>query len=147
MTLRSKQAGKFENCCRVNADRGLIEQGKAITQFETRASLVVEIEKDRDVVPVGRDAMFTIRVYNGCRTQETGISVVATLPEGLQVLDRLKTVQGKISFPLIPRLAPGEDQEIKFRVRALKQGDQVLQLVAATDRYLGRTTPSRPRKR
>jgi uncharacterized repeat protein (TIGR01451 family) len=137
--LRSKQAGKFENVCHVQAKRGLNEQDAFVTEFEAGAALTVETERNRSYIYVGQEAEFTVRVFNGSKAAETGVSVVATVPEGLQILN-FKTTGQKISFPVITNLAPGGEQTATIRVRALKAGEHRLQVGAATNR----TGPDHP---
>jgi uncharacterized repeat protein (TIGR01451 family) len=132
LELRSRQAGKFENVCQVEK-HGTTEQASTVTQFEEGAALTVEMDKNRNVVTVGQEAEFTVRLFNGSKVEERNLSVVATLPEGLQALG-FDSPGPKIQFPVLARLAPGDERVITIRVRAVKEGKQQLQLGVVSDR-------------
>jgi uncharacterized repeat protein (TIGR01451 family) len=134
--LRSRHPGKFENVCQVHAARNLNEQDSTVTQFEESAALSLETAKNRNIAAVGEEASFTIRVFNGSKVKELGLSVTASLPDGLQCLN-FKTEGQKIRFPRIAQLARGEEQTTTIRVRVVKEGEQRLQVVAISDRTGG----------
>ena len=138
LTIRSRRAGNFNNVCIATAERGLTEQGHTRTVFEDRAGLAVEIDKDRDPLPLGQEALITLRLYNGGKVGETNLTVVATLPDGLQLLQIKEppgaaTVGAKITFPKARDFRAGEERIAVLRVRAVKTGVQRLQVEAATD--------------
>jgi uncharacterized repeat protein (TIGR01451 family) len=140
LELRSKQMGRFENVCQVE-HHGKTVQASAVTQFDAGAELSVEIEKNLTFLAVGQEAQVKIRLFNGSKVLENALSVVATQPEGLEILE-LKKEGDKTQFPVLPKLSPGEEQVITFRVRAIKPGEQRLELNVVTNR----TGPDHPIK-
>jgi uncharacterized repeat protein (TIGR01451 family) len=145
LTMRATRAGKFENVCTATADRGLTEQARAETSFEDLAALSLELERDRVSVAAGQEATFTVRVYNGQKAAQTNLSVVATLPEGLKLLDvngpTGSTTEGrKVRFPLVASLPARGERVATLRVRALAAGDQHFRVQVVTDA----TGPDKP---
>jgi uncharacterized repeat protein (TIGR01451 family) len=145
MTMRATRAGKFENVCTVTGDRGLTEQGRAETRFETGAVLAVEVDRDRQTAKPGEEATFIVRIFNGTKAAETNLAVVATLPEGLKLIEvkgptGSTTAGQKIRFPVVANLPAGSERVATIRVRALEAGVQTLQVEATSDS----TGPDKP---
>jgi uncharacterized repeat protein (TIGR01451 family) len=138
LTVKSRRDRKYINVCTATANGGLIEQAKTLTEFVKAGSLVTEIDRDRDVLVVGQEVIFTVRIFNGGKADETNLSAVATLPEGLALIEvrgptGSKTAGSKITFPVVAKLEPGGQRIATIRAKAVKPGLQSLQVALVSD--------------
>jgi uncharacterized repeat protein (TIGR01451 family) len=138
LTVQAKQRGTFKNVCKATASGDLVEQGAAETQFEDAGSLVTEIDRDKEVVKVGDQVTFTVRIFNGGKADEANLSAVATLPDGLAVIEvrgptGSKTAGAKITFPVVAKLEPRSERIATIRAKAVKPGAQILRLSVVSD--------------
>jgi uncharacterized repeat protein (TIGR01451 family) len=133
LTIRASRAGTLKNVCIGTADRGLIEQGLATTEFDSPSGL--EIDKERDKLTVGQETTVTLRIYHGGKPGKAALKASATLPEGLQLVEVKEppgsTVAGqKIDFPEARDFAAGQERRAILRVRATKPGSQRIDVEA-----------------
>jgi uncharacterized repeat protein (TIGR01451 family) len=138
VTVQGRREGTFTSVCKATADRGLIEQAKAETRFQAVGSLVAEIDRDRDVLAVGQEVTFTLRVFNGGKGDESNLSAQAVLPAGLALIEVKgapgnKSVGQTIQFPVLAKLVAGSEIGATIRARAIKPGAQRLAVQVVTE--------------
>jgi uncharacterized repeat protein (TIGR01451 family) len=139
LVVRAKKPGTFRNVCTASADRGLSEQAKTATTFTTATGLVLEVDKGSDPTELSERVLLTVRAVNTGKANETSVSVVVTVPEGLTALEvqgmpDAAIRDGKVILPVVGRLPPGREQAAVIRLRADRAGDYTVTVQATSDR-------------
>jgi uncharacterized repeat protein (TIGR01451 family) len=107
--------------------RGLRAESELMTKVEGLAALLVEMVDTEDPIEAGGDTAYEVRITNTGSKTETGIKLVATVPEKMQ----FKNAQGparyqeegrRIVFEPIEQLAPRADAIFRINVKALQAG-------------------------
>jgi uncharacterized repeat protein (TIGR01451 family) len=138
LTVKSKQRGAFKNVCHAKADRDLREQAVAKTDFEDRAALAVEIDRDRDPLVYGQEATVTLTCFNGTQAGVPNLSAVLTLPAGLRLLQVVepagsRVIGQQVVFPVARDFPAGQERRALLRVRAVGMGVQRIEARGTTE--------------
>ncbi|MFO0880840.1 MAG: DUF11 domain-containing protein [Gemmataceae bacterium] len=144
LVVKSRRAGTFRSISTATADRGLTEQGRVETRFEEQNGLALEIDPAQDAVEQGREVDVVVRVRNAGLANESNVSLVITLPDGLRLLAIPGVVGQDVKGPVITlpkrNLAAGSASYITLRLEGEKAGPQRLTVDVSSDRV---TTPVR----
>jgi uncharacterized repeat protein (TIGR01451 family) len=139
LVVRARRAGTLKNFCTMTADRGVTEQGKAVTKFVQAKGLALELDKSSDPVQPDGRLTLTVRAVNAGESDEKNVSVVVKLPEGLTALEvrdlpKSTIKDGKVVLPALASVAAGREQAAVIELRADKVGDYTIQAEATSDR-------------
>src|SRR5438045_1187119 len=112
----------------VQAERGLEAVGAARLHVEGVPALLLEVVDLDDPVEVGAETTYEIRVFNQGSNPCTGLSVLATIPVGMQPESATgpapHRVQGQqVIFEPLAKLAPRADALYRIRVKCKKAGE------------------------
>jgi len=125
LTLQAAKAGELINRASARADGAANVVAEARTSFEGASGLTVEIDKSHDPLPVGKKAIYTIKIINQGSAEATNLSLVVALPDELKPLDPKGPSKGqllgqKVAFDPLEKLAAGGEAVYTLEVEALK---------------------------
>jgi uncharacterized repeat protein (TIGR01451 family) len=127
LALRSQEAGKVCNRAVVRAERGLVAQAEACTDFIGVSALLMEVVDTDDPVEVGAETSYVISVRNQGTVAATNLRIEASVPEEMDInrvtgpTDHRKDGRRIIFQPLT--LQAQSDARYVVYVRAIKPGD------------------------
>jgi uncharacterized repeat protein (TIGR01451 family) len=122
------------------AGLGLAAEGEQIVQVEQSAELVHSVNDLEEVIEVGSETMYEIRVTNTGTKAATNVRVAALLPAEMQALGgegptRAAGDAQKVIFEPLARLNPQEEVIFKVQVQGLKPGDHLVRVQLASDEW------------
>lgn len=133
LRVRGKAPGQFHNEVVARTESREEVRSTAKVQVEGRASLAVTLRAQTEAVEVGRSTVYEIHVINQGTTFATGITVTASLPEGMAGGNcggptpfRLDGQQ--VTFGPLARLEP--KGEAKYLISALAQAPGAMRFLA-----------------
>ena len=137
--LQAKDPGKFIYFCTARAKGGLVEQGRATTQFVDPSALEVELDRMTGGTPlkVRGEVSYSLRLRNGGGKVNTNVDVIVTIPEELELIELKAPTSSrpkgpKVNLPRMTRLIAGSDTAI-LRFTAIKAGAAKLSVKAVSD--------------
>jgi uncharacterized repeat protein (TIGR01451 family) len=142
LTLRARREGKLDTVVRASADRGLTARGGATTEFDAAAGLTLDIDKDRDPLPVGGEAVLTLRLRNRTAAAAKVTELRVTLPDQLKVA----RVSGPgteapdkqtVTFAPPAAVAAGAEAVFAIAVRGQKPGTGPIRTELSTEALAG----------
>ncbi len=112
----------------IQADRNITAKVETSFNVEGIAALRLEVVDLEDPVSVGGELNYEIRVYNQGSCPCTGITIQATIPDGLQPLNgtgptNYRTQGSQFAFESLPKLATKADAVYRIKVRGVHPGD------------------------
>jgi uncharacterized repeat protein (TIGR01451 family) len=123
------------------ADLGLVVAGEQIVQVEQSAELLHTVKDADEVIEVGSETAYLIKVSNVGTKAATNVRVVALLPDGLEG----KAGEGptgpgagnaaQIVFEPLGKLEPGEEVTFKVLAQGVKAGDHIVRVQLASDEW------------
>jgi uncharacterized repeat protein (TIGR01451 family) len=127
IVLQAQSAGRICNKVEAQAEPGLNEKAETCTDFAGLSALSLEVEDSEDPVEVGGTTTFSITVRNQGSKPATGLSIVATVPEQLEVIRAAGAADNhkdgrKIVYNALTLRAGGEAR-YRVEARALRPGD------------------------
>jgi uncharacterized repeat protein (TIGR01451 family) len=125
VVLSSKIAGNYCNGAAVATAQGLRDSAQSCTLWKGIAAILLEVVDDPDPVPVGTSTLYTIRVTNQGNADLHNISTLAEYEnEVVPVSTQQGKVEGqKVTFPVVPVLAPKASFTYTITVRGAKAAD------------------------
>lgn len=118
--------------------RGLRAEADLVTKVEGVAAMLVELVDTEDPIEAGGETGYEVRITNTGSKTETGIKVVATIPEKMQFTSAQGPVRYKeegktVVFDTIEKLAPRADAIIRLHVKALEPGVTRMKIQVSSD--------------
>ena len=122
------------------AGLGLAAEGEQLVQVEQSAELVHAVNDVEEVIEVGSETTYEIRVTNTGTKAATNVRVAALLPTEMQALGgegptRAEGDAQKVIFEPLARLNPQEEVIFKVQVQGLKPGDHIVRVQLASDEW------------
>jgi uncharacterized repeat protein (TIGR01451 family) len=101
---------------------------RAATRVQTIAALLLEVRDRDDLVRVGEDAVYTIRVRNQGSGPDRNVQIVATLPPQMTLVKAGGATDARVDGPRITfaplaALAPGQDATWTVDAKAASAAD------------------------
>ncbi|HEX5104235.1 MAG TPA: hypothetical protein VFV87_10515 [Pirellulaceae bacterium] len=123
-----------------HANLGLAAEGEQIVQVEQSAELVHSVNDVEEVIEVGSETTYEIRVTNTGTKAATNVRIAAQLPAEMQALGgegptRATGDAQKVIFEPLARLNPQEEVIFKIQVQGLKPGDHIVRVQLASDEW------------
>jgi len=137
LKLMAVETGKHPLQVEGRAQRNVQADYMHPVHVEGVAALRFEVFHKGSAVEIGADKVYEIKVTNDGTEAATQVSVEAELSKGLQALGGNGPLQAsvagtRVSFGLLPRLAPRADTSFFIHVRAQTPGEHVVRFVVAS---------------
>lgn len=122
------------------ADLGLAVAGEQTVQVEQSAELLHTVKDADEVIEVGSETSYEIRVTNTGTKAATNVSVTAILPAGMQGLSgegptRAAGDATQIVFEPLAKLAPQEEVIYRVQVQGVAPGDHLVRVQLSSDEW------------
>jgi uncharacterized repeat protein (TIGR01451 family) len=107
--------------------RGLRTESEMVTRVEGVSAMALDLTNAEDLIEVGAETTYEVRVANTGSKTETDIKLVAVMPDKMEFKNVVSPVphhlEGKsIIFDPIEKLAPRAEATVKITVKALEAG-------------------------
>jgi uncharacterized repeat protein (TIGR01451 family) len=107
--------------------RGLRTESEMVTRVEGVSAMALDLTNAEDLIEVGAETTYEVRVANTGSKTETDIKLVAVLPDKMEFKNVVSPVphhvEGKsIIFDPIDKLMPRAEATVKITVKALEAG-------------------------
>jgi uncharacterized repeat protein (TIGR01451 family) len=117
---------------------GLTATGEQTVQVEQVAELVHTVKDLDEVIEVGSETTYEIRVMNKGTKAATNVRVAALMPAGMAALNgdgptRASGDATQIAFAPLERLNPQEEVVYKVQVQSKQAGDQIVRVQLSAD--------------
>ncbi|MFO0955851.1 MAG: hypothetical protein U0800_00095 [Isosphaeraceae bacterium] len=112
-------------------DRDLLENARFDTEIQGKADVRIKANERNGILDVGEIAEFEISLENRGTKEAVQVTVSAELTKNLKVVEtdhdgderaQFDAESGRLVFPVIPRMAPGNVQRILIRAKAVSPG-------------------------
>jgi uncharacterized repeat protein (TIGR01451 family) len=118
--------------------RGLRAESELTTKVEGVAAMLVELVDTDDPIESTAETSYEVRITNTGSKTETGIKLVATIPDKMQFKNATGPVryreEGKtVVFETIEKLAPRADAIFRINCKALEQGNVRFKIQVTSD--------------
>jgi uncharacterized repeat protein (TIGR01451 family) len=122
------------------ADLGLAVAGEQLVQVEQSAELLHTVKDADEVIEVGSETAYLIKVSNVGTKAATNVRVVALLPDGIQGTagegpTRATGNASQIVFEPLAKLEPQEEVTFKVLATGVKAGDHIVRVQLASDEW------------
>jgi uncharacterized repeat protein (TIGR01451 family) len=122
------------------AGLGLAAEGEQIVQVEQSAELVHSVNDVEEVIEVGSETTYEVRVANKGTKAATNVRISALLPAEMQALGgegptRASGDAQKVIFEPLARLNPQEEVVFKIQVQGVKPGDHIVRVQLSSDEW------------
>jgi uncharacterized repeat protein (TIGR01451 family) len=122
------------------ADLGLTVAGEQIVQVEQSAELLHTVKDADEVIEVGSETTYLIKVSNVGTKAATNVRVVALLPPEIRGTagegpTRATGDATKIVFEPLARLNPQEEVTFKVQVQGVAAGDHIVRVQLSSDEW------------
>ncbi len=111
------------------ADDALAASAEALTEVEAMANLAIDVEDSPSPVPVGSDAVYSVRVRNRGTKAAENVEIVAYFSRGVEPVSaeggEHRIGPGQVVFTPIASLLPGADAVFTIRARATQPGNHI----------------------
>jgi uncharacterized repeat protein (TIGR01451 family) len=102
------------------------------------AALTVDIRNGDNVIEVGAETTYEIRVLNQGTGPDTNVQVMAILPDGMEPrpaesLDAFRVAGRQIVFQPMARLDPGQEAMYRVRAACKRAGDWRFKIQLTSD--------------
>ncbi len=140
LTTLPVEAGEQRLRIEAKADLGLAVAGEQIVQVEQSAELLHTVKDADEVIEVGSETAYLIKVSNVGTKAATNVRVVALLPEGIQGTagegpTRATGNAAQIVFEPLAKLEPQEEVTYKVLVQGVKPGDHIVRVQLSSDEW------------
>ena len=120
------------------AGLGLTAADEQVVQVEQSAEVVVNVKDSDEVIEVGSETTYEIRVTNTGTKAATNVRIVARMPEGMAAVNgegptRAAGDASQITFDPLARLNPQEEVIYKVLVQGRQAGDHIVKVQFSTD--------------
>ncbi|MDX1943946.1 MAG: hypothetical protein SFU86_00960 [Pirellulaceae bacterium] len=122
------------------ADLGLSVAGEQSVQVEQSAELLHAVKDADEVIEVGSETTYEIRVSNTGTKAATNVRIVALLPAEMKGLagegpTRAAGDASRIVFEPLARLNPREEVVFKVQVQGIAPGDHIVRVQLSSDEW------------
>ncbi len=140
LTVRANQFGRYVNRANVRSDQTLLREAMTII-VDPNKPLTLNVERAKEVLQVGGDVLYTVRVINSGNNPLDGVALKLDANNTVQFLDPRGATNGRldlkvpsVQFETLPSpIPPGEIREFSVLVRPSQAGEvKFLASVAAT---------------
>ncbi|MCA9235510.1 MAG: DUF11 domain-containing protein [Planctomycetales bacterium] len=132
------EAGDHTLKVATKAQQGLEDQAEAHVRVEGLAALTVEVSDLEDLIEVGGETTYEIRVLNQGSKAATNVQIAALFTPGLRVIaaegeTRHAVQNDRVTFAPLPQLPPRGETVFRVNVQAVNPGDQRLRVQVGSD--------------
>lgn len=132
------EAGEHTLKVATKARQGLEDQTEARVRVEGLAALTVEVSDLEDLIEVGGETTYEIRVVNQGSKAATNVQIAALLTPGLRVVSaegesRHSVQNDRVTFAPLPQLPPRGETVFRIHAQAAGPGDQRLRVQVGSD--------------
>jgi uncharacterized repeat protein (TIGR01451 family) len=122
------------------AGLGLSAEGEQVVQVEQSAELVHSVSDAEEVIEVGSETVYEVRVQNTGTKAATNVRVAALMPPEMQAIGGEGPTRAtgdalKVVFEPLARLNPQEEVVFKVQVKGVKPGDHIVRVQLASDEW------------
>jgi uncharacterized repeat protein (TIGR01451 family) len=123
------------------ADLGLEVAGEQVVQVQEAAELLHSVKDVDEVIEVGSETTYLIKVSNVGTKAATGVRVVAILPPEIQGLagegptGKPAGDASQIAFEPLPRLNPNEEVTFKVQAKGVAPGDHIVRVQLSSNEW------------
>jgi len=122
------------------ASLGLTAAGEQVVQVEQSAEVLLSVKDSDEVIEVGSETTYEIRVTNSGTKAATNVRISALLPAGMAALNgegptRAAGDASQITFEPLARLNPREEVIYKVQVQGKPPGDHIVRVQLASDEW------------
>ena len=123
------------------ADLGLAVAGEQVVQVEQSAELLHTVKDADEVIEVGSETTYLIKVSNVGTKAATNVRVAALLPREIEGLGgdgpsgRGAGDSGRVVFEPLAKLDPGEEVTYRVQARGVAAGDHIVRVQLASDEW------------
>jgi uncharacterized repeat protein (TIGR01451 family) len=138
LTLMPIEPGEQKIQLEGRAALGLSAQGEQLVQVEQAAELVHSVRDLDEVIEVGSETTYEIRVTNTGTKAATNVRVAALMPAGMAAINgegptRAGGDATQIAFAPLERLNPQEEVVYKVQAQSRAAGDQIVRVQLSAD--------------
>jgi uncharacterized repeat protein (TIGR01451 family) len=138
LTLMPVEPGEQKIQLEGRAALGLSAQGEQLVQVEQAAELVHSVRDLDEVIEVGSETTYEIRVTNTGTKAATNVRVAALMPAGMSAINgegptRAGGDATQIVFAPLERLNPQEEVIYKVQAQSRSAGDQIVRVQLSAD--------------
>jgi uncharacterized repeat protein (TIGR01451 family) len=156
LQVSPQQAGDFEVTAIATtycADDRSMELAKAETSVSTRvlevASLLLTAVDTSDVIAVGNEIEYRVRVQNQGNATDTNLQLSAQLPSELEFVEvdgpsEARDEGGSLNFDTIKQIEPGQSLEWLVTAKATEPGEVIFKVTATSDKFKREATAEEP---
>jgi uncharacterized repeat protein (TIGR01451 family) len=140
LTTLPVEAGEQRLRIESRADLGLTAAGEQIVQVEQAAELLHTVKDLDEVIEVGSETTYEIRVSNSGTKAATNVRIVAVMPAGMTALGgegptRAGGDATQVVFEPLVRLNPREEVVYKVQVQGKQPGDHIVRVQLSSDEW------------
>ncbi|MGL4943821.1 MAG: hypothetical protein ACRC46_11605 [Thermoguttaceae bacterium] len=138
LTLLPVRAGEQTLAFSGNGDNNVSGEAKCQTSIDGMAATSFSVNSVSDLVEVGREAVYEIRVTNRGTKPSSGVGVAVQLSKGMELVKAEAPVQyasnyGAIQFNPLSQLDPKQEQVYRVAARCLADGDHRISVKLTAD--------------
>lgn len=122
------------------ASLGLTAASEQVVQVEQSSEVLLSVKETDEVIEVGSETTYEIRVTNSGTKAATNVRIAAILPAGMAALNgegptRAAGDASQINFEPLARLNPREEVIYKVQVQGKQPGDHIIRVQLASDEW------------
>ena len=123
------------------ADLGLAVAGEQVVQVEQSAELLHTVKDADEVIEVGSETTYLIKVSNVGTKAATNVRVATLLPREIEGLGgdgpsgRGAGDSGRVIFEPLAKLDPGEEVTYRVQARGVSAGDHIVRVQISSDEW------------
>jgi uncharacterized repeat protein (TIGR01451 family) len=122
------------------AERGLTAAGEQVVQVEQSAELLHTVKDTDEVIEVGSETTYEIRVTNTGTKAATNVRLAALMPPGMSAVGgegptRAGSDATQVIFEPLARLNPQEEVTYRVTVQGKQQGDHIVRVQLSSDEW------------
>jgi uncharacterized repeat protein (TIGR01451 family) len=139
LTALPVEAGQWPLLVEGKADLGLAVRGEKTIEIQQIAELLHTVKDADEVIEVGSETTYLIKVSNVGTKAATNVSVVAHLPPGIQGTagegpTRAGGDASQIAFEPLAKLEPNQEVTFKVQAKGMSEGDHIVRVqVSSTE--------------
>jgi uncharacterized repeat protein (TIGR01451 family) len=140
LTTLPIEPGEQRMQVKAQAEMGLVASGEQVVQVKQDAELSLAIKDLDEVIEVGSETTYEIRVTNSGTKAATNVRIAALLPAGMAALGgegptRAAGDPAQVAFEPLARLNPQEEVIYKVQVQGKQPGDHLVRVQLSSDEW------------
>jgi uncharacterized repeat protein (TIGR01451 family) len=141
LTALPVEAGQWPLLVEGKADLGLAVRGEKTIEIQQIAELLHTVKDADEVIEVGSETTYLIKVSNVGTKAATNVSVVAHLPPGIQATageGPTRVVGGdpsQVTFEPLAKLEPNQEVTFKVQAKGMEAGDHIVRVQVSSNEW------------